>query len=76
VAEPRPWSRPRQRAAERRGEDTRAHRLEAVPVESQGTRRPRGMPDPRTTADDGTMRPAPGEQRRAVARATRVRQKS
>ena len=34
------------------------------------------VPAPRTAADDGTMRPTPSEQRRVVARATRVRQKS
>jgi len=34
------------------------------------------LPDPRTAADDGSMRPTLSEQRRAVARAALVRQKS
>lgn len=45
-------------------------------VDVQGTRCPRGLPDPRTAADDGTMRPIPSEQRRAVARAALARQNS
>ena len=41
-----------------------------------GTRSPRGLPDPRTAADDGTMRPTLSEQRRSALRATLARQNS
>ena len=42
----------------------------------QGTRSPRGLPDPHTAAYDGTMRPALNGQRRAVSRAALARQNS